>query len=241
MVLLCTATLVLLPVCMSVMEGLDTRYRTAQYVPLVCAFAVLLLMIYLRLHKLPKWIMGCSYFVLAALIFNQCVDMNNWFYVDYLKYQHAKEMMDQIAYDLEKDCDITKPVIFKGGYEMPYEICEDAYVSFSSPEYRLICMLTDPIDPHLKEKYFSPHGFCFGEGVLISVLEWGLTAFDGTSQQLIEFWEMHGHDSFTCETDMQVLEEAGRIREAQNMPGYPQKGYIMECEDYIIVSLTDVE
>ena len=46
--------------------------------------------------------------------------------------------------------------------------------------------------------------------------------------------EMHGH-SFRCVKDPAVLEEAEQIR--QNMPGYPEKGYIRELEDYILVNL----
>lgn len=235
----CCAALVLLPVGMSLVEGLDTRYRTAQYVPLVCAFAVLLILIQLYLGKRPKWLLLGSYFLLSVLIYNQCTDMNKWFYVDYMKYQDARSVMNQIAYDLEKHHDISKPLIFTNGYEVPYEICKDVYVSYSSPEYRWICRLTDPIDPHLKEKYFSPMGFCFGEGPIISVLQWGVTAFDGTSQQLIEFWKMHGHDAFRCETDLQVVKEAEEICRIEKMPAYPQNGYIKECENYIIVNLSE--
>ena len=149
--------------------------------------------------------------------------------------------MDQIAYDLEKDYDTSKPIVFRGGYTVPFAICGDAYVSFSSPEYQWICRLTDPIDTHLKEKYFAPIGYQFAESPAISVLQWGVTAFDGTSTQLIEFWKMHGHDSFHCVTDLARMEEAEQIRKDTNMPGYPKDGYIMECEDYIIVNFTDVE
>ncbi len=237
----CTVVLVLLPIFMSLVEGLTTRYRTAQYVPLVCAFAVLLILIELYAHQNPKWILVCSYLFVGILIFNQCTDMNKWFYIDYLKYQDAREVMDQVAYDLEKDYDATKPIVFRGAYVVPYEICSDAYVSFSSAEYGWICRMTDPIDTHLKEKYFAPIGFCFAESPVVSVLQWGITAFDGTSQQLIEFWRMHGHDSFRCVKDLQVIEEAEAIRENTNMPGYPKKGYIMELEDYIIVNLADAQ
>lgn len=237
----CAVVLVVLPVLMSLIEGLATRYRTAQYVPVLCAFAVLLLLIELYMHKSPQWIRVISFLFLSVLIFNQCTDMNKWFYIDYLKYEDARKVMDQIAYDLENDYDTNKPIVFKGAYTVPYEICEDAYVSFASREYMWIRRMTDPIDTHLKEKYFAPIGFGFAESPVVSVLQWGVTAFDGTSQQLIEFWKMHGHDAFRCVTDLKVIEEAESIRQETNMPGYPKEGYIMELEDYIIVNFADVQ
>ena len=228
---------------MSMVEGLATRYRSAQYVPIVGAFAVLLILIEFGLHKLPRWIPVCSYVLLGILIYNQCTDMNYWFYLDNLKYQDAKEVMSQIAYDLEKDYGTGKPIVFRGAYTVPKSISSGACVSFSSREYQWIAKLTDPIDPHLKEKYFLEKGsaYIFAESPVVSTLQWGVTAFDGTSQQLINFWKMHGYDSFTCVTDLDIIEEAEQIRAGENMPGYPKPGYIKECDEYIIVNFSDVE
>ena len=47
---------------------------------------------------------------------------------------------------------------------------------------------------------------------------------------------MHGY-SFRCVTDPETIAEAARIMRDENMPGYPQKGYIREEDDYIIVNL----
>lgn len=236
---LCSAVIVLLPVLMSIVEGRATRYRSAQYVPLVGAFGVLLILVEFQLHNSYKYLSAIVCTCMGILIYNQCADMNKWFYLDYLKYQNAREVMERIAYDLEKEYDITKPIIFRGGYGVPYEISKDAYISFSSSEYKWICALTDWVDPHLKEKYYAAdgRGYVFAETPMISVLQWGVTAFDGTSGQLIEFWRMHGHGSFRCETDLNKIAEAERIRTEENMAVYPQNGYIKECEEYIIVNL----
>ena len=48
---------------------------------------------------------------------------------------------------------------------------------------------------------------------------------------------MHGYGSFRCETDLNKIEDAERIRTEENMATYPQNGYIKECEEYIIVNL----
>lgn len=164
--------------------------------------------------------------------------MNKWFYVDYMKYRDMAAVMDRVAYDLEAEYDTTKPVVLTGGYRVPYEIAKDAYCSFSSEQYRWIGLLTNPIDPLLKEKYYAENGrgYIFAQAPVVSPLQWGLTAFDGTCWQLVEFWKMHGH-CFDYVTDQETVEEAKRIVEETDMPGYPGKGYIREEENYIIINL----
>ena len=50
--------------------------------------------------------------VLAVILWNQCMDMTRWFYIDKKKYDAAVKTVDQIAMDLERDFDTSKPVIF---------------------------------------------------------------------------------------------------------------------------------
>lgn len=240
---LCSIAIVLFPLFMSILEsiivGVPTQYRSSQYVPLIGAFAILLILIELKQNKTAKWLAVCCYLIFSVIIFNQCADMNRWFYLDYLKYRDTAEVMDNVAFDLKAGYDISKPVVFRGAYRVPYSISKDAYCSFDSPQYRWICRFTDPIDAHLKEKYFAENGrgYVFTEMPIASTLQWGITAFGGTAGQLIEFWNMHGHSSFRCETDPVIMEEAEQIRTGEGMPGYPTEGYIKECENYIIVNL----
>ena len=239
-IILCVMAMFTTPIFMAILEGNVTRYRSAQYVPVVCAFAVVLVLQQLEHVKsdVLKW---AAYLIGIVLIFNQCVDMNRWFWVDYLKYQDAKRVMDQVAYDIESSCDISKPIVFRGGYEVPNSIRSVAYVSFGSKEHQRISKLLDPIDVHLQEKYWDSIGYNFVEGPNISTLQWGVTAFNGTAQQLIEFWRMHGIGELYCATDLAMIEEAQNVMTENDMPGYPEKGYVREFEDYIIVNLSHSE
>ncbi|MGN0167566.1 MAG: glucosyltransferase domain-containing protein [Acetatifactor sp.] len=238
---LCFAALVILPIAMSLLEGLATRYRSAQYVPVIGAFAVLLLFVFLYTHKPQKVLKALCTGLLGILLFHQAVEMNKWFYVDYLKYQDTVRVMETIAYDLEREFDTSKPVVFRGAYKVPYEIASEAYIGFDSWQFQAICRLTDPFDIHIKEKYYAEDAaaYVFAEMPVVSTLQWGVTAFDGTSQQLINFWNMHGIGGFSCVKDLAVIEEAERIRSEENMPGYPQDGYLKECDDYIIINMSD--
>lgn len=235
LILLSILAVPFVPVCMVLIEGMPTHYRASQYVPMIGAFAALLFFYEWNYHKMPKVISAVGMIGLFALIWNQSVDMNRWFYIDYLKYEDAKTVMENIAYDLESKYDLSKPVVFRGPYEVPYEIAEDAYLPFNSKEYAFMKRMADVVDVHLLEKFNAENGrgYVFAETPVNSTLRWGVTAFDGTAGQLQAFWEMHGYE-IKVENDLEKIEEAEKLREG--MPGYPRDGYIKETEDYILVN-----
>ena len=231
---LAALALPVLPVCMVVIEGKDTYYRAAQYVPLIGAFAVFLLLRLVKEH-LPGFCVAVSVALASILLWNQSAEMNQWFYVDYMKYQDARKAVEQVAYDLKKGYDTAKPVAFRGAYYVPYGIVENAYLEFDSVKYGWIRGIGDLIDPHLVEKYNAEdgHGYVFAETPVNSTLRWAATAFGGTAVQLGNFMEMLGHD-FVIETDLRKIDEADVI--ADSMPHFPEDGYIRDCGEYIIVN-----
>ena len=58
--------------------------------------------------------------------------MNQAFYVDYNKYLNTKEVLTEIALEIERDYGKSTPVIFTGHYSTPYSLVEDYYVSYGS-------------------------------------------------------------------------------------------------------------
>ena len=224
----------MLPAFMIFVEGKEAYYRACQYVPLVGAFSVLLLFRAGQAH-LPIWGKRVGVLLAAALLWNQCADMNKWFYVDYMKYEYFENQMRTVMYDLERGYDMSKPVIFGGLCGVPYSIMEDACVGFNTPQYKCIKTLGDMADPHLIEKYNESEGrgYVFAETPTYSTLQWGITAFDGTSREIQSFLRMLGYQ-INIETDLQKIEDVLQIR--SYMPHFPQEGYIREEEDCIIVN-----
>lgn len=223
-----------LPALMILIEGKESYYRSCQYVPLVGAFGVLLL--FRAGHRyLRNKVVRCVGVVLAAaLLWNQCADMNRWFYVDYLKYEYFKDVMITVFRDLERDHDLSKPIIFGGACPVPYSIMEGACIEFASPQYKIIKALGDMVDPHLIEKYneSSGRGYVFAETPTFSTLQWGVTAFDDTSREIRNFLSMIGYE-IRIETDLQKIKDVRQLSES--MPHFPRDGYIQEYEDYLIV------
>lgn len=100
--------------------------------------------------------------------------------------------VDQIAMDLERDFDTSKPVIFTGNYDIPYSIVQDAYVSYSSPVYYKMKRLADLVDPDLLDKYNrGSRGVWVAQTPALSVIDWGRYAFDSDAE-LVKFLKCTG-------------------------------------------------
>lgn len=223
-------------------EGKATLYRSAQFVPVFCGYGALLFAYIIYeltgspgrgVHrKLCLGMRGIAVAVLVVITWNQCMDMTKWFYIDKQKYDAAVKTVDQIALDLERDFDTSKPVIFTGNYEIPYSIIQDAYVSYGDRKYYKMKRLTDLIDPDLLDKYNrGSKGVWVAQTPALSVIDWGRYAFDSDAE-LVRFFEMHGHRLVAC-GDIDRYAEAEE--ESLNLPEYPQDGYIVDKGDYIIV------
>ncbi|MCM1568078.1 MAG: glucosyltransferase domain-containing protein [Roseburia sp.] len=230
-------------------EGSVTLYRSAQFLPLVCAYGVLLAAYGLnQLQNIIKsrlqgkgngglmdrgLLFGRGFFgvVVSVLLFNQCMDMNQWFYVDYLKYEDARNTVNWIAYELERNYDISKPVVFTGTYKVPQSIIQAAYVPYGSETFYKINNLTGLIDEHLLEKFYREYGVWVAQTPSLSVLDWARYAFD-TDEEMARFFAMHGHTVKPL-TDTSLYAKAEEY--SLKLPDFPAKGSIVDRGDYIIV------
>lgn len=223
-------------------EGKATLYRSAQFLPIFCGYGALLFAYIIYeltgspgrgVHRrLCLGTRGIAVAVLAVITWNQCMDMTKWFYIDRQKYDAAVKTVDQIALDLERDFDTSKPVIFTGNYEIPYSIVKDAYVSYGDSRYYKMKRLTDLIDPDLLDKYNrGSKGVWVAQTPALSVIDWGRYAFDSDAE-LVKFFAMHGH-TLVAEEDISLY--AGAEEESLGLPEYPQDGYIVDKGDYIII------
>lgn len=217
-------------------EGKATLYRAAQFLPLFSAWGMLLAAaacyrISGQFARCKKVISGIAVVGLCVVLWNQCVDMNRWFYVDSLKYEDAKNTMNRIAYELERNYDITKPVIFTGTYEIPRSIIQDAYVPYGSEIYYQMHRLTDFLDEHLLEKFYREYGVWVAQTPSLSVLDWGRYAFN-TDAELVRFFAMHGHEiQPLLDTELYAPAEEYSL----SLPSFPREGAIVDMGEYIIV------
>lgn len=214
-----------------VIEGKATLYRSAQFLPILCGFGVLLAAYAVR--NLPALCRGILVAVLVVILWNQCADMNKWFYVDYQKYESAKATMEQVAYELDKNFDVGKPIVFTSTYAVPQPIVKDAYVAYGSETFYKMKRITDMVDEHLLEKFYRDNGVWVAQTPALSVIDWGRYAF-GDDSELVRFFEMHGY-SLVPQKDVDVYEEAEQY--ALTLPHFPKSGSIVDRGDYILVNL----
>lgn len=217
-------------------EGSVTLYRSCQFLPLFVAAAFLLLM-YLCRKLLQNPIRYVAILLVAVLLWNQTADMNKWFYINYRKYENIKETLLDVALELERHHDISKPVIFVGSYEIPMGIVQDAYVPLGTETFYKMNRITQIIDPHLLEKYYRRNNIWVVQTPALSLIGWGINAFGG-NQELIHFYNMHGHN-FVGVNDYDTISKAQT--DYFNLPGWPKEGSIVETDEYIIVSFGNEE
>lgn len=238
---------------LAVIEGKATYYRTAQFLPIICGYGAFLLIYAVRGLKdsrlpadratqtttvsarvktaLSKGTGAVAVFALGVVLWNQCFDMNHWFYVDWMKYEAARDTVEKVALELEKGFDTSKPVVFTGRYEIPREIIGDAYVQYGTETFFKLKRWTDPIDEHLLEKFYREYGVWVAQAPELSVIEWGRTAF-GDDSELVRFFVMHGYG-------MKPYMKSENYSEIEvyslGLPNFPKEGSIVDMGDYIIV------
>ncbi len=225
-----------------VVEGKVTLYRAAQFLPIICGYGAFLTVYaargLLRVRERNRaaavfagGVNGLVIFVLCAVLWNQCFDMNKWFYVDWMKYEAARDTAAQVALELERGFDTSKPVVFTGSYEIPREIIADAYVWYGTDTFFRIKRWTDPIDEHLLDKFYRDYGVWVAQTPALSVIEWGRYAF-GDDSELARFFAMHGYE-LTPYTEAENYEAAELY--SIELPRFPREGSIVDRGDYIIV------
>lgn len=228
--------MLLIPWILPVLEGVATYYRSSQYVPLMTAFGVLLVAWMLEQHREWKYygkLAGIGGFLACVLVYNQAYEMNKWLYVDALKYENDKTVMEHVAMHIQEYCDAGKPICIIGEYQTPAPLQEEAYCPSWSRKYSLVQALVNIVDKDIFEEYNSPSGYAFAETPRLSFIEWGAVAFYGFDRELIKFWEMHGYQ-FIEDGNLAHYEEARKIME--NGPVWPEEGSIVELDEYIIVN-----
>ncbi len=226
-------------------EGSATLYRSAQFLPLICGYGALLLGFVIRdltgehgkgkiAGKTIPWYRLCrgiSVALLSIILWNQCADLNKWFYMDWMKYEAAKETAGRVYYELQNEFDVSKPVVFTGVANPPKEIINDAYVTLYSETYYKIKRLTDLVDENLIYKFYREYGVWVAQTPALSVLDWGINAFEG-GEEMQKFFRMHGYD-YVVNRDREVFAEASQT--SLDWPKFPAEGSIRDMGEYIIV------
>ncbi len=95
---------------LSLIKGEATPYRTCSTFGLFVGFILMVLFFMLK-GKGIRMIYGV---LMLILVVNQSRALNNWFVNDYQRYEYDKEVLLNVAEEIETNFDASKPVVFVG-------------------------------------------------------------------------------------------------------------------------------
>ena len=238
-VFLCISALIFTVFSMSLLQGGTILHRTSQAFSFVTAFAAYILIMLCSPKEKNGKRMGyrivCT--VISFVIFLQASEMNRWFTLDHYRFEEESRVAEEIGYTLEQNYDLSMPVVFVGEYELSDYLKEQIYLDRESN--RLIRFM-DSIP--VFHKYYDELTVD-EEGRLINVYQQtgctvfmnGASYYDGiTSGILLKFFKYCGYDNFLPATQEQY-DDGYKL--AESMPCWPEKGSIVQTDEYILVKI----
>lgn len=209
---------------LSIYRGAESAYRTEQGIPFYIGAITLLLsskIINLNGKKALKIIASLSLVIILTV---QICSSNYWYHVNVLRDKEEKQVVCNIAKDLEK-YDKNKPVIFIGYYQLSNNI-EDKYaVKKDSVAGKII--------NYTSKKAKKSYAYTACQTSISSYISWSIYSFSSANVELKKFFNSCGYD-FKPGTNEQFKEATKKYI---NIPSYNDSGYILDAGDYIVVKV----
>lgn len=209
---------------LSIYRGAELAYRTEQGIPFYIGAITLLLsskIINLNGKKALKIIASLSLVIILTV---QICSSNYWYHVNVLRDKEEKQVVCNIAKDLEK-YDKNKPVIFIGYYQLSNNI-EDKYtVKKDSVAGKII--------NYTSKKAKKSYTYTACQTSISSYISWSIYSFSSANVELKKFFNSCGYD-FKLGTNEQFKEATKKYI---NIPSYNDSGYILDAGDYIVVKV----
>lgn len=209
---------------LSIYRGAELAYRTEQGIPFYISAITLLLSSKIINSNGKKALKIIASLSLVIILTVQICSSNYWYHVNVLRDKEEKQVVCNIAKDLEK-YDKNKPVIFIGYYQLSNNI-EDKYtVKKDSVAGRII--------NYTSKKAEKPYTYTACQTSISSYISWSIYSFSSANVELKKFFNSCGYD-FKLGTNEQFKEATKKYI---NIPSYNDSGYILDAGDYIVVKV----
>lgn len=209
---------------LSIYRGAESVYRTEQGIPFyISAITLLLSSKIINLHgkKALKIIASLSLVIILTV---QICSSNYWYHVNVLRDKEEKQVVCNIAKDLEK-YDKNKPVIFIGYYQLSNSIEDKHTVKKDSVAGKII--------NYTSKKAKKSYTYTACQTSISSYISWSICPFSSANVELKKFFNSCGYD-FKLGTNEQFKEATKKYI---NIPSYNDSGYILDTGDYIVVKV----
>lgn len=209
---------------LSIYRGAESIYRTEQGIPFYISAITLLFLskiINLTGKKALKIIASLSLVIILTV---QICSSNYWYHVNVLRDKEEKQVVCNIAKDLEK-YDKNKPVIFIGYYQLSNSIEDKHTVKKDSVAGKII--------NYTSKKAKKSYTYTACQTSISSYISWSICPFSSANVELKKFFNSCGYD-FKLGTNEQFKEATKKYI---NIPSYNDSGYILDAGDYIVVKV----
>lgn len=209
---------------LSIYRGAELAYRTEQGIPFYISAITLLLSSKIINSNGKKALKIIASLSLVIILTVQICSSNYWYHVNVLRDKEEKQVVCNIAKDLEK-YDKNKPVIFIGYYQLSNNI-EDKYaVKKDSVAGKII--------DYTSKKTEKSYTYTACQTSISSYISWSIYSFSSANVELKKFFNSCGYD-FKLGTNEQFKEATKKYI---NIPSYNDSGYILDAGDYIVVKV----
>jgi len=209
---------------LSIYRGAELAYRTEQGIPFYISAITLLLSSKIINSNGKKALKIIASLSLVIILTVQICSSNYWYHVNVLRDKEEKQVVCNIAKDLEK-YDKNKPVIFIGYYQLSNNI-EDKYaVKKDSVAGKII--------DYTSKKAEKSYTYTACQTSISSYISWSIYSFSSANVELKKFFNSCGYD-FKLGTNEQFKEATKKYI---NIPSYNDSGYILDAGDYIVVKV----
>lgn len=229
--LLALTGMFLSPFLLCFLQGTYTPYRACQVFSVFVAFTLLLLLVVLGQGK--RRAVHMAFYAASAgcllLSLHQAVYLNYFFTLNHFRWEEEQRVICNVSDDLNRNYDVSKPIVFTGCYNLSNELMEFASIPKDSVRWRVYALEYAKfyeVDPN---KVFEFYGRKIPSTNVNSVLVWASYA-DNAYQDLFRYCGLR-----CIEPDEDMRLEALEYVETNGMPRYPREGYILDMGSYIIV------
>lgn len=209
---------------LSIYRGAELAYRTEQGIPFYIGAITLLLSSKIINSNGKKALKIIASLSLVIILTVQICSSNYWYHVNVLRDKEEKQVVCNIAKDLEK-YDKNKPVIFIGYYQLSNNIKDKYAVKKDSVAGRII--------DYTSKKAKKSYTYTACQTSISSYISWSICPFSSANVELKKFFNSCGYD-FKLGTNEQFKEATKKYI---NIPSYNDSGYILDTGDYIVVKV----
>ncbi len=215
----------------TVYMGVVSPYRIEMaWGPFISGVFLLALTKIMALDK--KKVTSVAYVLLVAAIAGQCVSLNISQRNENARYINEVSVIESIESNpiIKKNTD--KPVVFIGRYNFPNEINKRYLIKENSIAYKIYDWGVDIGNIHETNAEYRKY-YSIGK----SYLAWGIDAFGEANTENYKFAEYLGYSITPCTKEQYF--EANEIY--ADIPSYPNDGYIVDTNEYVVVKLGPVD